>query len=286
VRVIFTYICVLFLMSACDYFPNMKKVEGDKGRPIAKVYEKVLYEYDLDKQLPSGLSELDSVIFAKSYINSWAKDQLLLHQAEFNLTDKSVEFENLVKDYRSTLYINAYKEALVLSKLDTAITHVQIQNYYSENGDNFKLNEELVRLKFIHTDSGRNDRKELVKLFKSQKKEDINELHLRGLEFRSFNLNDSIWIKYNDVISKIEGLRNMEKNKILKKSNFIQKEDSLGLYLVTVKEVLKRNDIAPMSYITPTIKQIILQKRKLELLRKIEVDLLNDAIKKQYFEEY
>ena len=55
---------------------------------------------------------------------------------------------------------------------------------------------------------------------------------------------------------------------------------------MTVKEVLKRNDIAPMSYITPTIKQIILQKRKLELLRKIEVDLLNDAIKKQYFEEY
>lgn len=285
-RVIFSYICVLFLISSCDYFPTVKKVEGDKGRRLAKVYEKVLYESDLGKQLPSGLSEVDSVIFAKSYIDSWAKDQLLLHQAEFNLTDKSIEFENLVKDYRSTLYINAYKEALVLNKLDTAITRVQIENYYSKNQNNFKLNEELVRLKFIHTDSGRNDRKELVKLFNSEKKEDINELFLRGLEFKSFNLNDSIWIKYNDMISKIEGLKNMKKNKILKKSNFIQKEDSLGLYLVTVKEVLKRNDIAPISYITPTIKQIILQKRKLELLRKIEVDLLNDAIKKQYFEEY
>lgn len=285
-RVHFSYICLLALLSSCEYFPSMKKVDNDKGRPLAKVYEKYLYETELEQHLPNGLSDVDSAIFAKSYIDSWAKDQLLLHQAEFNLTDKSLEFEELVKNYRSTLYINAYKEALVLSKLDTAITQVQIENYYSENRDNFKLNEELLRLKFVHTDSGRNDKKELVKLFRSDKKEDINELHLRGLEFRSFNLNDSIWIKYSDVISKIDRLKNIEKNKILKKSKFIQLEDSLGLYLVTVKDVLKRNDIAPINYISPTIKQIILQKRKLELLRKIEVDLLNDAIKKQYFEEY
>jgi len=73
---------------------------------------------------------------------------------------------------------------------------------------------------------------------------------------------------------------------LLKKTKFIQKEDSLGLYLVAVKNVLKRNDIAPLNYITPTIKQMILHKRKLELIRDIEKTLINDAIQNKKFKEH
>ncbi len=279
------YILLLSTVS-CNFLPSLKNDEINKGRPIAKVYDRVLYEYEINDILSENISEIDSAIFVKGFIESWAKQQLLLHQAEINLEDKSEVFDKLVSDYHSTLYINAYKEALVLDKLDTVVTKNQIQKYYTINHENFRLNEELVQLKFIHTDSGRSDKKELIKLFKSTKEDDFNELQLRTLEFKAFNLNDSIWVKYSDLIQKIVVLKEMDKSKILKKSNFIQKEDSLGLYLVTIKNVLKRNEIAPVSYVSQTIKQIILQKRKLELLRKIEVDLLNDAIKNQYFEEY
>ena len=280
------YILILCIVISCDYIPEFKNSDSEKGNSVARVYDNILFDSEINQVIPIGISKTDSVVFVRSYIESWAKQQLLLHRAEINLVDKSKEFDKLVSDYHSTLYINAYKEALVLDKLDTLVTQNQIQKYYIINHENFKLNEELVQLIFIHTDSGRSDKKELVKLFKSNNKESINELELRALEFRSFNFNDSIWVKYTDIIQKINALKNIDKSKILKKSNFIQKEDSLGLYLITIKEVLKRNEIAPMSYISPTIKQIILQKRKLELLRKIEVDLLNDAIKNQYFEEY
>ena len=77
-----------------------------------------------------------------------------------------------------------------------------------------------------------------------------------------------------------------EKDALLKNNNFIQKEDSLDLYLVLVKEVLNRNDLAPKSYITPTIKQMILHQRKLMLLRNIEETLFDDAKNKQIFEIY
>ena len=76
------------------------------------------------------------------------------------------------------------------------------------------------------------------------------------------------------------------REKLLKISKFIQKEDSLGIYLVAVKNVLKRNDVAPLSYITPQIKQLILHKRKLELIREIEKTLINDAIQNKHFKEY
>ena len=278
------YIVALILFISCEFPMKFKTDETKKA--VAKVYNNSLYQSDIDLVFDSNLTKQDSILFVENYINSWAKQQLLLHQAELNLKDKTISFEKLVSDYRATLYINAYKEALVLNKLDTIVTDYQVEKYYISNQENFKLNEELVKLRYLHTDKNRVDKKGLIKLFKSNKSEDIDSLQLRSLEFKSFNFNDSIWIKYSDLLNQIDYLKSEDKNKILKKSNFLQKEESLGLYLITIKDVLRRNDIAPISYVSPTIKQIILHKRKLELLRKIEVDLLNDAIKNQKFETY
>ena len=62
--------------------------------------------------------------------------------------------------------------------------------------------------------------------------------------------------------------------------------DSLGLYLTSVKDVLLRNDIAPLSYVEPTIKQMILHKRKIQLIRDIEKILVQDATKNNNFKVY
>ena len=56
--------------------------------------------------------------------------------------------------------------------------------------------------------------------------------------------------------------------------------------MVTIKNVLNRNEIAPKSYITPSIKQMILHQRKLQLLKSIEETLLEDAQNKNQFEIY
>ncbi len=130
------------------------------------------------------------------------------------------------------------------------------------------------------------DQKEIIKQFKSDKYEDLISLENQELNFKAINLNDSTWIKVEDVLLKIPKFRENPKELLLKKTKFIQKEDSLGLYLVAVKDVLKRNDIAPLNYITPTIKQMILHKRKLELIRDIEKTLINDAIQNKNFKEY
>jgi hypothetical protein len=73
-------------------------------------------------------------------------------------------------------------------------------------------------------------------------------------------------------------------SQVLKKTNFAQLQDSLGVYLVKIEAVLNLNDIAPLSYVKPTIEQIVLNKRKQELLKKIEKDITIDAIKNKNFE--
>jgi hypothetical protein len=56
--------------------------------------------------------------------------------------------------------------------------------------------------------------------------------------------------------------------------------------LLKISNVLVVGNFAPKSYIKPTIKQVILQQRKLKLLKNIEETLVNDARKKQQFEIY
>jgi hypothetical protein len=56
--------------------------------------------------------------------------------------------------------------------------------------------------------------------------------------------------------------------------------------LVAIKDVLRRNDIAPLSYIKPTIKEMILHKRKIELIRDIEKIIVKDATKNNNFKIY
>ena len=50
--------------------------------------------------------------------------------------------------------------------------------------------------------------------------------------------------------------------------------------------MLPKNATAPLTFVSPRIKQIILHKRKLELIREIEKTLINDAIQNKNFKEY
>jgi hypothetical protein len=92
-------------------------------------------------------------------------------------------------------------------------------------------------------------------------------------------LNDSVWTPLENVLLKIP----FSRINLLKKTKLLQKEDSLGLYLITIKDVLLRNQIAPLSYIKPTIKQMILHQRKLQLIRDLEKIILKDAIQNKSY---
>ncbi|MBE0424169.1 MAG: peptidyl-prolyl cis-trans isomerase [Lutibacter sp.] len=279
----FYLILSLILLQSCDYFTFKKEVPP---QVVARVNDNYLHKDDLMAIFTKGISKQDSVALVKNYINNWIKQQLLLSKAQLNLENKADEFEDLVKQYREDLFINSYKEAVVKQYLDTIITQDDIDQFYLNNNEIFKLNEELIKVKYIKIGKEDSNKKELLKLFKSTNNKDLEWLKEKALFMKSHHLNDSVWIKYSDLIIEIPVLKSEDKQQLLKKDNFIQKEDSLSLYLVAIKQVLQSNEIAPKSYITPAIRQMILHQRKLLLLRNIEETLIKDATKKQQFEIY
>lgn len=278
----FVLFLVLFSSLACDYFT----VKNTDKTALARVEDVYLYKEDINGIFSKDMSERDSIIVAQNYINNWIKQQLLLSKAQLNLTEETDKFENLVRKYREDLYINSYKQAVVSQYLDTAISEDNIEEFYRANGDNFKLNETLLKMKYIRIGKDILNQKELINLFKSNKKEDLDSLQASELFLKGQHLNDSIWIKWSEFVNKVGVFTESDRLSLLKKDNFIEKEDSLDLYLVVVKDYLNRNDPAPKNYIEPTIRQMILHQRKLQLLRNIEETLLDDAANKNLFEIY
>jgi hypothetical protein len=276
-----TTVCCFCLFLSCDLF-KIKKETSAKDI-VAIVNTEKLFKTDFINILPKNIHKIDSHVMAKSYIHDWAINKLLLEKAKNNSSSQTMnQINGLVKDYRESLLINNYKEQLVKQKLDTVITEEELKEFYLSNKENFKLNEELIKIKFLHIDNNINDKKKILALFKSDDILDLEELEKQALSFKFHQFNDSVWRELDNVLLKLP----FSKKKLLKKTKFIQKQDSIGLYLVIVKDVLERNSTAPLSYVTSTIEQMILHNRKIQLIRKIEKTIIKDATQNNNFKIY
>jgi len=275
----FLTILSLLFFSSCNYLTKNASII-----PIARVNDSYLYNEDIINLIPDNTSKEDSTIIVNNFINRWATKQLLIDQSMINLSQEKQDFFNeMVSQYKTDLYTEAYKSSIILKQLDTVILRKEYEDYYNLNKRNFKLNDELLKVRYIQVDNFFLDIKALEKKIKRYDSIDKKDLINLSIKFKSFNLNDSIWIKSNVLIGRLPVLKE-ENLKVLKKPNYTQLQDSLGVYLIKIEAILKTNDIAPLSYVRPTIEQIILNKRKKNLLKKIQKDITIDAIKNKNFE--
>ncbi|MDT0559446.1 peptidyl-prolyl cis-trans isomerase [Ichthyenterobacterium sp. W332] len=275
-------IIVFYGFVSCDFF---KKDNTEDA--IARVNTSYLYKEDLKNIVPEGSSSQDSTLLVNRFINRWALQQLLMDGAELNLPEtKQNDLNNLVSQYKNDLFTKAYIEGLVKKNIDTLVNLDDARLLYEKNKESFKLNEELIKFRYLAINENAIDLDIIKERFKRFDTSDKTYLDSIAVQFKSYSLNDSAWIKLSQVYNKVPALLNEDKSKLLKKSNFIQVKDSIDLYLVQINDVLRPNDYAPLSYVKLTIDQIVINKRKLDLITKLENDITKDAIKNNEFEVY
>ncbi|WP_149304806.1 peptidyl-prolyl cis-trans isomerase [Pareuzebyella sediminis] len=273
---------LLIMCGACEAL--WKKNEPEF---LARVGQTYLLRKDIEPLLGQGMSPEDSASFVTSYINNWASKQILLEKAKINLSEeKLAEYDALVSDYRTDLYTRAYKEALVQQGSDSAVSKDQLQRFYELQKENFKLKEKLVKLRFVALPEQFLNKDEVIQRLKRFEEADISYLDSIGVQFRKLNFNDSIWVSVSRVLDEIPPLTLENADKHLKKSQFFELEDANGVYLGKIVDIRNINEIAPLSYIEPTIKQVLLNRRRLDYLRKLETEIIDEAIKKNEFEVY
>jgi len=273
---------VFFLFSCNSFLKNDANEE-----PLARVGDTYLYWDEVVAVLGENITKQDSASMVTNYINNWATKQILLEKAKINLPDEKIaEFEQLVSNYRTDLYTRAYKEALVNQVKDTVISREELIRFYEEEKENFKLKEKIVKLRFIELPLQFLNTKEVTESLKRFNQEDIRYLDSIGVQFKKLNFNDSLWVPASRVIEEISPLNIDNEDRYLKKSQFFELQDAMGVYLTKINDVLGVNEIAPLSYIEPTIRQVLLNRRKLDYIRKLETEIIDEATKEKVFEVY
>lgn len=276
---------MLFLLSfsSCQY---IKKVFTSKEQPIVRVFDLYLYPSDLDGIVPKGTSSSDSVLLVQSYIENWIRQSVILKQASDNVEMDNEALEQQLETYRQSLIIYSYEQELIAQNLDTNVTSNQIKKYYEENKNNFELKQSILKASYAKIPKNALKIESAKKWFNSTKEKDKIELETYCMQFSpNYSLTDTNWI-YLDELSKIIPLERFSESSILQKNNYINFNDQEYVYLVKIKDFMYKEEVSPLAFEIENIKNIIINKRKVELINKMENDVYQKARNENDIEFY
>lgn len=278
---------LLFLLASCQFFDKKAADEGDKI--IARVYDRNLYASDLANIIDAkaNLSANDSASIVQNYITIWAKDQLMLYKAEYNLNEQQKNFKEQINKYENDLLKFAYQEEYLRQNLDTSISKSEIEEYYQVSKDNFLLKENILRANYLIVSKSAPQLDMAKKWFKSKDIEDLSKLRNFALKYATeYYLLDSSWVTLDQISSKIPIDKTEDQNSFLANNNFLELSDTNKIYLLEIAAYQLKGNHAPLNYLDDVIKNILINKKKLKLLADLEKNLLEDALKKKEFETY
>ena len=268
--------------TSCDYFKTEQNTQV-----VARVNDHYLYKKDLKAYISDKLSPSDSAMRAKTYIDNWAVKKIMLDKSKFNLPDKKQQkFDSLAQDYQEELYREAYKNALINQKIDTDISDSLIKNYYKNHKQAFKINEYLLKLRYVELVNSMNNKDLILEKFWRFNEDDQLFLNDNTLALKSHVLADSIWVRSVDIFRQLKDLDSIDEKQFYRVNNRFSLKDSISTYYFKINKVKKPNSLAPYSFIKPKIKQILINRKKLTLGAQIEEEIKADAYENQSFEIY
>lgn len=265
-------------------------ISGDsKGQIVAECYGKALYMSDLTGLVSPGTTKNDSLDITRQFIENWIKQQVMLKQAESNLSDDQKNFKSLLDSYRNSLIIYEYESELIKQKLDTLVTEKQIEDFYNQNKGNFLLSDNIVKINYLKIPVDAVELsfiKKVKSLLQSQSEKDNDELmEICQSSPVVCNLDGENWVRFNDLAMEIPFGETNQDN-FLSPRKFYETSDSLFTYLVFFKEVKTKGSTSPLSYEFDNIRNLILNRRKVELVDRMQQEVFQEALKNKEFTIY
>ncbi|NLO70269.1 MAG: hypothetical protein GX102_04865 [Porphyromonadaceae bacterium] len=268
------FICYTFLVFAL-FSCKGKVTDSSDSLPVLEVAGRFLYQDELEKIIPPNVSVIDSADVADRYIRKWVTEVLMYENARRNITNIS-EINKLVEEYRRSLIIHEYEQALIAQRLEREITEAELIDFYNKFKSQLLLNDNIVKgiLLILPKDAPQlNDVYSWVRSADTKSLENIEKYSLKNaISYDYFNE----WTAFSDIVRKtpfvIEDSRNFVTN-----TNFAETADSTKLYLLQISDALLAGEVEPYEMAKERIKNTILNKKKTDFIVELEKSIFNDA---------
>ena len=256
--------------------------------PVAEIGKKILYYDQIPQMLIRDLQGPDSIAMVQNYINRWAKHELLLMRAEANLSQNARdEIASQIEETRANLLIYHYQRQMMQEKMDTVISEIALEQYYTNNEKSFILMSNIVKALFIKLPTATPNIGRIRSLARSNNQNDMQQLESLCYNFaEKFDDFHESWISMDRLLVELpkEIIRNEEN--FLRGTSFYETEDSLSIYMISIKDYRLRSTLAPYDYVKDDIRRIIMNSRRFEFIQSLENRIYNDALKENYFKIY
>jgi hypothetical protein len=264
------------VLTGCGLFDS-----EEEGTVLAKVGKHVLLQDEVQKVLPQGLSTEDSTLFVENFIRQWATRQLMVDRAELNLSSEQKDVTRQLEEYRQSLIVYLYQTEWVRQEMDTTVSDAEIAEHYDQHTKDLGLQEDIVRALYIKVDL---KEPELDNLRKWIKKDNDPELRsvLEGYcsqHALAMHMNDQQWLPLERLLTQLPQEVSAQVGQVRSRT-FIDLADTSARYLIDIKQFKAKNETAPLDYVKDNIASVILNRRKLDMLRKLERDIYEQAVSK------
>ena len=277
---------LMTLLCGCQVLEKKQQVGA-----VAELNGQYLYRSTLDS-LTLGLNSEDSLRVVQLFIRQWAQD-ILLYDNSTARTHR--EIEQMVSEYRRTLYAQAYEDRLVERRMPKSIPDSSVQAIYDRMPDRFILDESIVKgvLLVVPNDAPnlskvkqwllkigteRQERKERKNSKATNVLDDIEKYVYQNAS--GYELFTDQWTTVTALTRQMPVERADLETK-LKYGNRIEISDSTQTFILQVTEKHMRGEKMPVEYARPQIEKIILNARRVEFLRKERERLYNDAVQEK-----
>ncbi|MGB1988180.1 MAG: hypothetical protein ACPHO5_01500 [Flavobacteriales bacterium] len=267
---------LLFLvlgLFSCNFFKQ------DTDKLLVTVYGDKLYFSDIQDLISPDLSSEDSLKLIQALCEKWAKEQLLVQKAKINLPLVLQDVQAQVESYEKSLLIYSYQKELLNQKLDTIVNDDEIESYYEKNKQNFILNDAVVRVNYIQLKKEVPYLWKVQRLFKKEDEESKLSLEDYCYQFADDYYLDDSWLSVDDIF---KVLPDSYTSRNLYKGKSIEFADDDYYYFLHVKKYISKGSVSPLEMVSNQIHSIIINKRKIDFLKHVEMDLYQNALAKNY----
>ena len=274
-------IAFLALLGGCDYFQK-----SSKEVVVAECYGKYLYESDLIGLVPEGTPTMDSIQRVSTFIDSWVRRQVLIHQAENNLSKEVLNLDKQMEEYRNSLIIYTYESQLINQKLDTVVSEDEIAEYYEQNKEDFQLRNTMVRVAYVILEE---DSKQIADFKKMLSDPDTLMLQNIDIQANYYAVKSFVdvdqWMRL-DELTNIIPIEIFNAESFLKKNKFVCFDMNEYTYMVRFVDYLLEESTTPIEMVRDNIKSVILAQRRQSLIDKMQTALYEKAKREKAFEVY
>ena len=278
---------LLLLVFLVPVFTSCSSVSKRKNeKPIARAYGNYLYKSDMQGLIPKAANSEDSLRLVKSYIELWLKKKAVVNKAEFNLTETQKNIQNLLDEYRTSLLTYEYEKQMVEQKLDTVLTDSEVQSYYYLNKQDFILQDPIIKgtyFRILRTSGRLREFRDLAHSSGDLAYSRLVDLGAQVAEYTdSFEEN---WLSFPLLMQKMPGTV-QDAKQFLQRYKYLEAEDVRYYHFARIIDYILPGESAPLEFVTPEIRDVLLNKRKMDFLKQLEESIYNEAVIQNDVEVY